>query len=51
MLLHVHQTSDAVATAPFPAEVTAAATELQAASAALPAEGPASRRMGLRPPT
>ena len=51
MLLHVHQAGDAVATAPFPAQVSAAVAELQAASAALPAEGPASRRMGLRPPT
>ena len=51
MLLHVHQTGDAVATAPFPAQVSAAVAELQAASAALPAEGPGSRRMGLRRPT
>jgi acyl-CoA thioester hydrolase len=51
MLLHVHQSDDAVATAPFPAQVSAALAELQSASAALPAEGPGSRRMGLRPPT
>lgn len=51
MLLHVHQTSDRVSTAPFPAQVSAALAELQTASAALPAEGPGSRRMGLRPPT
>ena len=51
LLLHVHQSDDAVATAPFPAQVSAALAELQSASAALPAEGPGSRRMGLRPPT
>jgi acyl-CoA thioester hydrolase len=51
MLLHVRQTSDGVATAPFPPQVSAALGELQAASARLPAEGPGSRRMGLRPPT
>ena len=51
MLLHVRQTSDRVAAAPFPPEVNAALAQLQAASAALPAEGPGSRRMGLRPPT
>ena len=51
MLLHVHQSSDKVAAAPFPSEVSAALAELQAASAALAAEGPGSRRMGLRPPT
>jgi acyl-CoA thioester hydrolase len=51
LLLHVHQTSDGVATAPFPAQVSTALAELQTASAVLPAEGPGSRRMGLRPPT
>ena len=51
MLLHVHQSSDKVAAAPFPPEVSAALAELQAASAALAVEGPGSRRMGLRPPT
>ena len=51
MLLHVHQTGDAVATAPFPPQVSSALAQLQAASAALAAEGPGSRRMGLRPPT
>jgi acyl-CoA thioester hydrolase len=49
MLLHVQQTSDKVAAAPFPPRVSAALAELQTASAALPAEGPCSRRMGLRP--
>ena len=51
MLLHVHQASDKVAAAPFPQQVRAALAELQAASIALPAEGPGSRRMGLPPPT
>ena len=51
MLLHVQQTSAKVAAAPFPPEVSAAVAELQAASVALPAEGPGSRRMGLRPST
>jgi acyl-CoA thioester hydrolase len=51
MLLHVQQASDRVATARFPAPVSAALAELQASSATLPAEGPGSRRMGLRPPT
>ena len=50
MLLHVQQTSDKVAAAPFPSQASAALAELQTASAALPAEGPVSRRMGLRPP-
>ena len=50
VLLHVQQTSDKVATAPFPSAVSAALAELQTASAALPVEGPGSRRMGLRPP-
>ena len=49
LLLHVHQTGEKVGAAPFPPEVSAALAELQAASATLPAEGPASRRMGLRP--
>ena len=51
VLLHVRQSSDGVAAAPFPPEVSAAVAELQAASVALPAEGPGSRRMGLRPST
>ena len=51
MLLHVLQTSDKVAAAPFPPQVAAALAELQAACAALPAAGPGSRRMGLRPPS
>ena len=50
VLLHVRQTSDTVAAAAFPLQVSAAVAELQAASAALPVEGPGSRRMGLRPP-
>jgi acyl-CoA thioester hydrolase len=49
MLLHVRQQGDAVATAPFPPAVSTALGELQAASAALPAGGPASRRIELRP--
>jgi betainyl-CoA thioesterase len=51
MLLHVRQASDKVAAVPFPSAVSAALAELRAASAALPTEGPASRRMGLRPPS
>jgi acyl-CoA thioester hydrolase len=50
MLLHVHRTSNAVATAPFPTQVSRALAQLQRASAALAAEGLGSRRMGLRPP-
>jgi len=50
MLLHVQRAGDAVSTASFPAEVATALAELQAASAGLPAEGPGSRRMELRPP-
>ena len=50
MLLHVRQASDKVAAAPFPPPVSAALAGLQASSATLPAEGPVSRRMGLRPP-
>jgi len=49
MLLHVRQQGDAVATAPFPPLVCAALGERPAASAALPAGGPGSRRMELRP--
>jgi acyl-CoA thioester hydrolase len=49
MLLHVRQQGDAVSTAPFPPAVSTALGELQAASAALPAGGPGSRRMELRP--
>lgn len=51
MLLHVQQTSDKVVAARFPPPVSAALAELQASSATLPAEGPGSRRIGLRPPT
>jgi acyl-CoA thioester hydrolase len=50
MLLHVQQSHDKVAGAPFPPQVSAALAELQAASTALPAEAPGSRRMDLRPP-
>ena len=51
MLLHVQQASDKVTAAPFPPPVSAALAGLQASSATLPAEGPASRRMGFRPAT
>jgi acyl-CoA thioester hydrolase len=50
MLLHVQQASDKVAAVPFPPQVSAALAALRAASTALPAEGPTSRRMALRPP-
>lgn len=46
MLLHVRQTPT-VRAAPFPEAVTAAITELQRATAAMPAGGPGSRRMEL----
>ena len=49
MLLHVRQQSGQVASAPIPPPVSSALAQLQAASAALPAEGPGSRRMELRP--
>jgi acyl-CoA thioester hydrolase len=49
MLLHVCRQGSRGATAPFPPEVSAALAQLQAASAALTAEGPGSRRMELRP--
>ena len=49
LLLHVRQRPDGAAVAPFPAEVSAALAQLQAASAALPAAGPPSRRIELRP--
>ena len=49
MLLHVCRAGGSVATAAFPPQVSRALSELQAASAALPAEGPGSRRMELRP--
>jgi acyl-CoA thioester hydrolase len=48
MLLHVRQEGERVATAAFPSEVAAALAQLEAASAALPAAGPGSRRMELR---
>ena len=50
MLLHVRQQNAQVASAPFSPQVSSALAQLQAASAALPAEGPGSRRMELRPP-
>jgi acyl-CoA thioester hydrolase len=48
MLLHVRQEPAGVKTTPFPAPVSAALEGLAAASAALPAEGPGSRRLELR---
>ena len=48
MLLHVRQQGDAVTVVPFPPQVSAALEQLQAASAALPAAGPPSRRLELR---
>ena len=50
MLLHVRQGPGGVASAPFPAPVSVALAQLRAASAALPPEGPGSRRMELRAP-
>ena len=50
MMLHVRQHGGQVSTVPFPAEVSAALAELQAASAGLPAAGPGSRRMELAQP-
>jgi acyl-CoA thioester hydrolase len=50
MLLHVCRRGDSVAAAAFPPQVSAALSDLQRASAALPAGGPGSRRMELRPP-
>jgi acyl-CoA thioester hydrolase len=49
MMLHVQQQPAAVRIASFPPAVRAALEELVAASAALPAEGPGSRRLELRP--
>jgi acyl-CoA thioester hydrolase len=51
MLLHVCRRAGSVASAPFPPQVSAALAALQQASAALPAGGPGSRRMELRPHT
>ena len=48
MLLHVRQEQDRVRSAPFPPEIAARLAELMAASAALAAAGPGSRRMELR---
>jgi acyl-CoA thioester hydrolase len=48
MLLHVRQEPGRVSTAPFSPEITAHLEQLHAASAALPAAGPGSRRMELR---
>jgi acyl-CoA thioester hydrolase len=50
MLLHVRQQGATVATAPFPAEVSAALAQLRSASEGLEAVGPGSRRIELRPP-
>jgi acyl-CoA thioester hydrolase len=50
MLLHVRQQGATVATAPFPAEVSAALAQLRTASEGLEAVGPGSRRIELRPP-
>jgi acyl-CoA thioester hydrolase len=50
MLLHVRQAGATVATAPFPAEVSAALAQLRSASEGLEAVGPGSRRIELRPP-
>jgi betainyl-CoA thioesterase len=50
LLLHVRQLGDSAASAPFPAEVSAALAQLATASAALEAAGPPSRRIELRPP-
>jgi acyl-CoA thioester hydrolase len=48
MLLHVRQQGDTVAVVPFPPQVSTALAQLEAASAALPAAGPPSRRIELR---
>jgi acyl-CoA thioester hydrolase len=48
MLLHVRQEPGRAATAPFPPEIATELANLHAASAALPASGPGSRRMELR---
>ncbi len=49
MLLHVRQSEGKVASAPLPAEVTAALAALAAAGAGMEAGAPGSRRMELRP--
>jgi acyl-CoA thioester hydrolase len=49
MLLHVCQHNGRVATAPFPAEVSAALAALQTDAAGMPGAAPGSRRMELRP--
>ena len=48
MLLHVRQQGATAASTPFPTEVLAAITQLEARTAGMPAGGPASRRMELR---
>lgn len=48
VLLHVRQDDDAARTVAFPPQVSAALDELVAASAALPAGAPPSRRLELR---
>jgi acyl-CoA thioesterase FadM len=50
MLLHVRQAGATVASAPLPAEVSAALAQLRSASEGLEAVGPGSRRIELRPP-
>jgi acyl-CoA thioester hydrolase len=47
MMLHVRQQGQQVSTVSFPAEVSAALADLQAASTGLAAAGPGSRRMEL----
>jgi acyl-CoA thioester hydrolase len=49
MLLHVEQQQNSVKIQPFPPAVKAALADLAATSATLLADGPASRRMELRP--
>jgi acyl-CoA thioesterase FadM len=51
MLLHVRQQGTEAKSAPFPADVSAAIARLAAATAAMPAAVPGSRRMELRATT
>ena len=48
MLLHVRQQREKAGSTPFPPEVAAAIGQLKAATDAMPAAGPGSRRMELR---
>ena len=48
MLLHVHQGETATASAPFPAEISSAIEAMKAATSALAAPAPGSRRIELR---